>query len=35
MWLILAPSLTNIRKYDDNDAYNIIKNSLDRCSQLK
>ena len=35
VWQVLTPYLTNIRKYDDNDASNMIKNWLDRCSQLK
>ena len=35
VWRILAHYHTNIRKYDDNDASNMIKNWLDRCSQLK
>jgi hypothetical protein len=35
VWHVLTPNLTNIRNYDDNDASNMIKNWLDRCSQLK
>jgi len=35
VWRILAPRLTNIGKYDDNAASNIVDNSSDRCSRLK
>ena len=35
MWRILVPYLINIRKCSDDEAYETIKNWLDRCSQLR
>ena len=35
LWRILVPYLINIRKCSDDEAYETIKNWLDRCSQLR
>jgi Primase X len=35
VWRILAPYLINIRKYSPDEAYDIIKNWLSKCSQLR
>ena len=35
VWRILAPYLINIRKCSADEAYNLIKNWLDKCSQLR
>jgi hypothetical protein len=35
VWCILAPYLINIRKCSADEAYNLIKNWLDKCSQLR
>ena len=35
VWRILAPYLINIRKCSDDEAFNTIKDWLDRCSSLR
>jgi hypothetical protein len=35
MWRILAPYLINIRKYSIDEAYDTIRNWLNKCSQLR
>jgi hypothetical protein len=35
VWRILSPYLINIRKCSVDEAYNIIKNWLDKCSKLR
>ena len=35
MWRILAPYLINIRKYSADEAFHIMRDWLDRCSQLR
>ena len=35
VWRILAPYLINIRKCSVDEASNLIKNWLDKCSQLR
>lgn len=35
MWRILAPYLINIRKYSDEEAFNSIRDWLNRCNELR
>jgi hypothetical protein len=35
IWRILAPYLINVRKCSEDEAYNVIRNWLDKCSQLR
>ena len=35
VWRILSPYLINIRKYSADESYEVIKNWLDKCSQLR
>ena len=35
IWRILSPYLINIRKYSEDGVYGMIRNWLDKCSQLR